>query len=112
MPVQPSPFDIWATEDTVQLIREAQIFKPSLTAAFAVNRKIANTAIGRDVLEAFAEADFPVLKAQVCQRVLYAESAMVGLSVVEAAPYGDAAREIRRLATEIRGFGQGERKAA
>ena len=112
MPVQPSPFDIWATEDTVQLIREAQQFKPSLIAAFAVNRKIANTAIGRDVLDAFAEADFPVLTAQVTQRVLYAESAMQGLSVVEVARYGDAAREIRKLAAEIRRFAGEERKAA
>ena len=49
--VQPSPYDVWAAAETVQLVREAQQFKPKLKAVFVVNRKIANTAIGRDVAE-------------------------------------------------------------
>ena len=112
MPVQPSPFDIWATEDTVQLIREAQQFKPNLKAAFAINRKIANTAIGRDVVDAFTEAAFPVLDSQICQRVVYAESAVQGLSVMEAAPTSEAAREIKALAENVMKFNKPERKAA
>ncbi len=35
--------------ETVQLIREAQQFKPDIKGVFVINRKIANTAIGRDV---------------------------------------------------------------
>lgn len=54
VPVQPSPYDVWASADTVQLIKEAQQFKPNLRAAFVVNRKIVNTAIGRDVAKALA----------------------------------------------------------
>ena len=34
IPVQPSPYDVWAAADTVQLIREAQVMKESLKAAF------------------------------------------------------------------------------
>ena len=30
IPVQPSPFDVWAADDTVQLVREAQQFKEGL----------------------------------------------------------------------------------
>ena len=55
IPVQPSPYDVWAAADTVALIREAQILKESLTAAFVVNRRIARTAIGRDAAEALAQ---------------------------------------------------------
>src|SRR5215212_10222394 len=40
IPVQPSPLDVWAAADTVQLINEAAVFKPNLKAAFAVNRRI------------------------------------------------------------------------
>src|SRR5215211_7663944 len=49
IPVQPS-HDVWAAAQTVELIREAQQYKTRLRAAFVINRKIVNTAIGRDVV--------------------------------------------------------------
>jgi len=102
IPVQPSPYDIWAAADTVALIREAQVMKETLTAAFLVNRRIARTAIGRDAAEALAQfEDVPVLAAALHQRVVYAESAARGLSVIEAAPGSEAAREIESLAREV-----------
>ncbi|MGI4765035.1 MAG: ParA family partition ATPase [Janthinobacterium lividum] len=104
IPVQPSPYDVWAAAETVALVREAQQFKPRLKAVFAINRKIANTAIGRDVAGALGQfADVPVLTASLAQRVAYAESAGAGMSVAEAAPGSEAAREIERLTDEILG---------
>ena len=104
IPVQPSPYDVWAAAETVQLVREAQQFKPSLKAVFVINRKIANTAIGRDVVGALAQFDdVPVLGTALTQRVVYAESAGAGLSVAEAAPGSEGAREVERLAAEIVG---------
>jgi chromosome partitioning protein len=111
IPVQPSPYDVWAAAETVALIREAQQFKPSLKAAFVVNRKIANTAIGRDVTEALSQfGDVPVLPQALRQRVLYAESAGQGLAVIEVAPDGEAAREIAALVKAV--VTNKERKAA
>ena len=69
IPVQPSPYDVWAAAVTVQLIREAQQFRESLTAAFVINRKIVNTAIGRDVASALDHFGTPVLPGHLCQRV-------------------------------------------
>ena len=104
IPVQPSPYDVWAAAETVALVREAQQFKPRLKAVFVINRKIANTAIGRDVVGALGQfEDVPVLTASLTQRVAYAESAGAGLSVAEAAPGSEAAREIERLTDEIIG---------
>jgi chromosome partitioning protein len=97
IPVQPSPYDVWAASDTVQLIREAQQFKPDLKAAFVINRKIVNTAIGRDVATALEHFEIPVLPTQLCQGVLYAESAGQGLAVAEVAPNSEAARELAAL---------------
>jgi len=111
IPVQPSPYDVWAAADTVQLIREARQLKESLRAAFVVNRKIARTAIGRDAAAALARFDdVPVLSAVLSQRIIYAESAAKGLSVIEAAPSGEAAREMDDLAKQV--LGAKERKAA
>lgn len=101
IPVQPSPYDVWASADTVQLIKEAQQFKPALEAVFVINRKIVNTAIGRDVTTALANFELPVCKQALCQRVLYAESAVRGQSVVEVDATSDAAREITSLARNL-----------
>jgi chromosome partitioning protein len=111
IPVQPSPYDVWAAADTVQLFREARQIKESLRAAFVVNRRIARTAIGRDAAAALARFDdIPVLSAALSQRIIYAESAAKGLSVVEAAPSGEAAREMDDLAKQV--LGAKERQAA
>lgn len=111
IPVQPSPFDVWAASETVQLIRDARIYRENLRAAFVINRKIANTAIGRDFAAAFDQfPETPVLDAALIQRVVYAESAARGLSVLEAAPRSEAARELERLAALV--FPHPERQAA
>jgi chromosome partitioning protein len=99
IPVQPSPYDIWASSETVRLIREARQINATLEAAFLINRKIARSAIGRDAAAALAQfEDIPVLEVHLSQRILYAESAAKGLTVVEVAPQGEAAREFRALA--------------
>lgn len=102
IPLQPSPYDIWASADTVRLVREAQQYKAGIRAAFLINRRIAKTAIGRDAAAALAEfEDVPVLPMSVGQRVVFAESAARGLSVLEAAPNSEAAQEMMALAEMI-----------
>ncbi len=83
IPVQPSPYDIWAADEVVKLIAEARVYKENLKSVFAVNRKIANTAIGRDVGEALAEA--------VAQ----------GKSIFEIDPNGPAALEMLAVLDEL-----------
>lgn len=94
IPVQPSPHDIWSAADIVGLIEEAGAFKENLKTAFVVNRKITNTALGRDVFTALENYPFPVLPTAICQRVAFAESAALGVSVLETEPNGVAALEI------------------
>jgi chromosome partitioning protein len=101
IPVQPSPYDVWASAETVALVREAQQFKDRLAVAFVINRKIVNTAIGRDVAAALAQFDVPVLPASLAQRVIYAESAARGLAVIEVEPASEAAKEIGNLARSL-----------
>jgi chromosome partitioning protein len=101
IPVQPSPYDVWAAKEIVDLIAEVRVIKAGLIALFAVNRKIVGTAIGRDVAEALASYSVPVLAAAVSQRVGFAESAAAGQTVLETDPHGLAATEIRALVAEI-----------
>lgn len=101
IPVQPSPYDIWAADEVVKLIGEARVYKENLKCAFLVNRKIANTAIGRDVGEALAAYRVPVLTASVTQRVVFAEAAAQGLAVHEVDEKGPAAVEIEAVVAEL-----------
>jgi len=101
VPVQPSPYDVWAAKDIIDLLNEAGVYKPALQKAFVINRKIVNTAIGRDVAEALSEYPIPVLKTAVCQRVAFAESATQGLTVYELDPDMLASQEMNQLAQEV-----------
>ncbi len=104
IPVQPSPYDVWAAKEIVDLIQEALVFKPTLKAAFVINRKIAKTALGRDVADALAEYPIPVLQTAICQRVALAESAAQGQTVFETAPDNPATQELVSLVNEIMEF--------
>jgi chromosome partitioning protein len=44
IPVQPSPYDIWAAADTVDLVKEASLYKENLKSVIAINHEIVNTA--------------------------------------------------------------------
>ncbi|MEQ8399696.1 MAG: ParA family partition ATPase [Silicimonas sp.] len=101
IPVQPSPYDVWASQQVVTLVTEARIFRPELRAAFLVNRRIVNTVIGRDVHEALSELGMPALSVPVSQRVAFAESVAIGRLVRESHPESAAAKEIAAVASEI-----------
>lgn len=101
IPVQPSPYDIWAAEEVVSLVEEAGHFKEMLKSCFVINRKIANTAIGRDVREALESYSVPTLEASVVQRVAFAEAAAVGKAIYEEDRDGVASREIEAVLSEV-----------
>ncbi|CDO47359.1 cobyrinic acid a,c-diamide synthase [Bartonella henselae] len=102
IPVQPSPYDIWAADGIVKLIDEARVYKENLKSAFVINRKIVNTAIGRDVGEALGVYPMHVLSTNVAQRVIFAEAATQGKAVYEVDKQGPAAAEIEAVAEEIK----------
>ncbi len=100
IPVLPSQFDVWAAEESVKLLEECAVYKKHLKAAFVINRRIANTAIGRDVAKALKQYPLPVLNTTVCQRVAFAESAR-GRTVLEIDAESSASKEIQSLSREV-----------
>src|SRR3546814_13377896 len=61
IPVQPSPFDGWASAEMLSLLGEARIYRPQLAARFVLNRCGARTVIAREPAETLADHDPPVL---------------------------------------------------
>ncbi len=105
IPVQPSPYDIWACEDLVEIInarREVTNGKPK--AAFIISRVIKNTQLSKEIGEALEGYGLPVFKHFTTQRVIYAKSAATGSTVFTNDSNGDAADEIRSIANELKGF--------
>ena len=103
IPVQPSPYDIWATAELVDLVKQRiDLTDGRLQAAFVVSRAIKGTKIGGEVAEALAGYDLPVLETRITQRVIYPSTAAAGTTVLDSDPAGDAAAEVRALSIELK----------
>ena len=103
IPVQPSPYDIWAASDLVDLVKaRIEITDGKLKAAFVVSRAIKGTRIGAEVEGALAEYGLPVLTARVTQRVSYPGTASQGATVLDTDQDKEAARVMNALAAEIK----------
>ncbi len=101
IPVQPSPFDGWASAEMLALLQEARIYRPGLAARFVLNRCGARTVIARETAETLADHDPPVLASRIGQRVVFADAAQSGRLAPEIDADSPAAREIATLTDEI-----------
>jgi len=103
IPVQPSPYDIWATSDLVDLVKQRmELTEGQLKAAFLISRAIRNTKLGQEVTEALTGYALPILTVRIMQRVIYPTTAAAGTTVLDTEPHGEAAKEIRALTHEIK----------
>jgi chromosome partitioning protein len=101
IPVQPSAYDVWATQEMVSLITEAKVFRPQLRAAFVINRRVVGTVIGREARAALADQPFPTLSADIAQRIAFADCVAAGKLVSEVSAKGAAAREVAAMAQAV-----------
>ena len=102
IPVQPSPYDIWATADLVELVKQRQMITDGkLRAYFVVSRAINGTTLGKEIREALEDYGLPVLETVVHQRQAYPKSAVRGSTVLDDGTDAAAAAEIRALAAEV-----------
>lgn len=108
IPVQPSPFDGWASAEMLSLLAEARIYRPELVARFLLNRCGARTVIARDTAEALADHNPPVLASASGQRVVFADAAQTGRLASDIDRQSHAVREIAALTSEIGRLGLGK----
>jgi chromosome partitioning protein len=104
VPATPSPFDGWASGEMLRLLGEARIFRPELIARFVLNRCAARTVIAREIGDALADSDPPVLASRIGQRIAFADSARTGRLVCELDRASPAAIEIAALSSEVAGL--------
>lgn len=106
IPIQPSPYDIWAAAELIEVIKARQQItdnqKPK--AAFVISRQISNTRLGKEVRDALVEYELPVFKAGTYQRIVYAKTAATGSTVLDAELSSEASEEINRIVKELKEF--------
>lgn len=100
IPVCPSPYDLWASKDTINLILERQDISSDLKAHFVINRNIPSSVISRDVLEEIKKSRISMLGEPITQRVDFARCAQEGKTVFST-KNNDAINEIRNLTKVI-----------
>jgi len=103
IPVQPSPYDIWATEDLVNNVKDRILFSDNrVKAAFIVNRRIVGTNIGRDIYSHLESFELPIFTHGTTQRVAYATSVEKGITVLDGEYFSkDAHKEVINIINEI-----------
>lgn len=101
IPVQPSPYDIWACADLVDIIKaRQQVTDGRPYASFLISRSIKNTRLSTEVGKALKDYELPILKSGTTQRISYPTTASEGLTVLGSSDE-KADREIIALKREV-----------
>ncbi len=77
VPIKPSPLDVWATYETVDLVRCAKLTNPTLKSMIVINQARTKTLIIGDVRRCVS-TEFPDFK--LCDVVIHNRSAFLNLS--------------------------------
>lgn len=102
IPVQPSPWDIWATQDLVDIIKARQEVTNGLPyTTFIISRAIKNTKLSKEAIEALQQYNLPILNSYTTQKVLYPSTASEGLTVISNQP-NSASEEINNIVNELK----------
>lgn len=84
IPIQPSPYDLWAVSDLVEFITARQeVTDGKPRAGFVINRAIYRTKLGKEIIAALDEYDISVFKTLLVQRQIYPQTASEGKTIFD-----------------------------
>lgn len=99
IPIQPSPYDVWASEALVELIKQRQeITGGNPKAFFVINGQIKNTIVSREVREVLQQFELPILENGMTRRIAYVTSAAKGETVFDVP---ELKNEVLNIANEV-----------
>jgi chromosome partitioning protein len=97
VPVQPSPFDLWATAETLKMAHDEH--RRSLVV---LNRVPPRSGLTDEIVAQLGRIAPSIAATRIGNRVVLARAMALGLGVVETANATPAAAEITALAEEVR----------
>lgn len=102
IPMQPSPFDIWASSNLIELVKQGMTENQNMKAAIVLTRLVKNTKIGNEISQIIHDFELPVLKSNIGQRTCYPYSASLGQTIFDTErASSEPVAEINTLANEI-----------
>lgn len=106
VPTEPGGPSLWAAAETIEAVNNGRALKEQLEAVFLVSRKHGNTVIGRDAKAYAADTGIPILRAEIQNRVAFAEALTAGRTIFEWAAKSEAAKDIDKLVKELLCYGE------
>lgn len=102
IPVLPSPLDLWASTQTIEMIESARKTNPKLKAALVLNQTEPRSAMTRAMQTTIERLGVPVLTTSVRRRAVYRNAVVEGVSVFQLGARGrSAADEINQILNEV-----------
>lgn len=98
VPIQPTPVDVWATEQTIELAA-----REKTPALLVLNRVPSRASLTQEMEEAIRSSGYEALASRLGNRTGFAASMGQGITVMEQTPSSKAAEEMSLLIDEILG---------
>lgn len=98
VPIQPTPVDLWATSQTIQLAA-----REDTPAILVLNRVPPRAALTVEMAQAMGESGYQALASRLGNRTAYAASMGSGRTVLETDASGKAAAEVSAMIAELVG---------
>ena len=102
IPVTPSPYDVWACSDLVEIIQARQkVMNNKPICYFLISRARRGTNLSEEIEQALSGYEIPILKSRTTHREVYAKTASDGLTVHYDLKAIEAINEITDFKNEI-----------
>lgn len=110
IPIQPRTFDVWAMENLIVLVDEAESFNPKLKVCTLLNLAESQGKAVSEAREALSEyVDLHHLQSVIMRRKVYADSVANGLGMMEMKPRNKKALdEFASLVNELNHLGESD----
>jgi len=102
IPVTPSPYDVWACSDLIEIIKARhEVTEGKPKSYFLISRSRTGTNLSEEIIEALSGYNIPVLNSRTVHREIYAKTASEGLTVHSDKKAVEAIEEINSIAREV-----------
>lgn len=101
LPCGPSPADLWALTEALEVVEQVRAIRPELDVRIAMNAVVSSSTLGGDVAAELAELPIEVMRSIIRARVAHARSLAHGQGVTITEPGSVAALEVGRWVDEV-----------
>lgn len=99
IPITPSPFDLWAAEETIQMIKEVRVERGGLgipKTLLVPSKVLPNTVLGKSIKKSLKKYEEPIAPS-ISNRIALPEAIIAGVTIPQYAPKSPSHLEFTNL---------------